>query len=120
MFSAPSETFTILCRSRWEATFTLLRRCPGGNFYRISLRARQGAPHTRTGMPIALAVSHTSMHHRAHGVGPAGTTCMATSGSKAWLRRRLHAAIVREYLAGAIPCGTGVPDAVSPATELGN
>ena len=70
----------------------------GRNFYQISLRARQGAPHTRTGMPIALAVSHTSMHHRAHGVGPAGTTCMATSGSKAWLRRRLHAAIVREYL----------------------
>ena len=26
----------------------------------------------------------------------------ATSGSKAWLRRRLHAAIVREYLDGAM------------------
>ena len=26
----------------------------------------------------------------------------ATSGNKSWLRRRLHAAIVREYLEGAI------------------
>ena len=26
----------------------------------------------------------------------------ATSGSKAWLRRRLHAAIVRRYLDGAM------------------
>ena len=26
----------------------------------------------------------------------------ATSGNKAWLRRRLHAAIVREYLDGAM------------------
>ena len=25
----------------------------------------------------------------------------ATSGNKAWLRRRLHAAVVREYLDGA-------------------
>ena len=45
----------------------------GRNFYQISRRACQGAPHTRTatGMPIALAVSHTSMHHRAH--RPCGT-----------------------------------------------
>ena len=81
MFSAPSETFTILCQSRWEATFYPFTQITGRNFYQFSLRTRQGAPHTRTGMPIALAVSHTSMHHRAHGVGPAGTTCMALHGT---------------------------------------
>ena len=53
MFSAPSETFTILIFMpipRWEATFIYLppfTQMSGRNFYQISLRARQGAPHTR-------------------------------------------------------------------------
>ena len=109
----------------------------GRNFYQFSLRARQGAPHTRTGMPIALAVSGTractpahtawdppaqhAWHSMAlHDLFEAAAMRVvdkdlmamkvnelkeelearseATSGSKAWLRRRLHAAIVREYL----------------------
>ena len=63
---------------------------PGRSFYQISLRARQGAPHTRTGMQVNELKEE--MEARSE----------ATSGNKSWLRRRLHAAIVREYLDGAM------------------
>ena len=56
-------------------------------------------------MPIALAVSHTSMHPRAHGVGPAGTTINmhGTPWHSVTPHAHTHspthwAAIVREYL----------------------
>ena len=59
----------------------------GRNFYQISLRARQGAPHTRTGMQVNELKEEMEQ-----------ARSEATSGNKSWLRRRLHAAIVREYL----------------------
>ena len=84
MFSAPSETFTILQyvdpAGRQLLPFYADNRAQ--LLPNFASGARQdGAAHPRTGMPIALAVSHTSMHPRAHGVGPAGTTCMALHGT---------------------------------------
>ena len=68
MFSAPSETFIYhFMPIPLGGNFYPFTQMSGRNFYQISLRARQGAPHTRTGMPIALAVSmavsHTTHEH---------------------------------------------------------
>ena len=90
MLSAPSETFTFyhFMPIRLGGNFyRFTQMSPGATFtkFRFGRAKARPPPHTRTGMPIALAVSHTSMHHRAsrsaHGVGPAGTTCMALHGT---------------------------------------
>ena len=77
----------------------------GRNFYQFSLRARQGAPHTRTGMPIphrtrGLAHEHApprtrrgTRWHNMHGTPWHSVTPHAHTHSPThW------AAIVREYL----------------------
>ena len=75
----------------------------GRNFYQFSLRARQGAPHTLSSdLFEAAAMRVVDKDLMAMKVNELKeeleARSEATSGSKAWLRRRLHAAIVREYL----------------------
>ena len=102
MFSAPSETFTILCRSRWEATFTLYadNRAQLLPIFASGAPRRAAHSHRHAHRTRGLAHEHApprtrrgTRRHNMHGTPWHSVTPHAHTHSPThW------AAIVREYL----------------------